>query len=411
MATPIKRVKDLDDQDAKNQRTTAAAIATPTFSDPRFQSMLEGKTGTPQSDIRLAGLAVKEPKAYSTGQTPMLERTLPDGNRELSIGGNTLQTNLSESDLNIKRNVDALNAKVASMRPEDITPEQQAQIQGIREQAGYTRGGVNTGQIRAPQTNADILAKRQPGQAVRYTGKNGLTAEFAPSASNQEIQAFTDSTRTEVARTNARPPVESSRGAQFAVALPEPPSPPVMLPFEPATNRRKMAVYDAEMQAYNNAVNASVTQRGQDIRAKADTAAQADADAQTRIKWAELDQKGATAKAAQGLTTAQTDDANFNAKIAREALDPRTPPERVAQILVARQALEGRASQETPFRKYDPGTPAIGGQGGTMEGVVEQQPDGTYVKRPVAPQSAEDPYEYQIGEDGKKYRRLKQGAK
>jgi hypothetical protein len=46
------------------------------------------------------------------------------------------------------------------------------------------------------KTNDNILASRQPGQVVRYS-RNGLTAEFAPNTSNQEISAFTDSHRRE----------------------------------------------------------------------------------------------------------------------------------------------------------------------------------------------------------------------
>jgi hypothetical protein len=201
---------------------------------------------------------VKEPLAYSTGQTPMLTRTLPDGNRALSIGGNTLRTNLSESDLEIKRNVDALNNKVASMNPADITPEQRARIQGIREQAGYMRGGVNnTGQAIARPTGADVLAGRQPGQAVRYN-RGGLSVEFAPNTSNQEIADFTGTHRGLVGARQEQEKIDAAQAAKLQAMNggrgpgPDMPEMPDLSGLGPDEIKAQVAAYSARQSAYDN---------------------------------------------------------------------------------------------------------------------------------------------------------------
>jgi len=112
---------------------------------------------------------------------------LADGGQKntLAIGGNTLSYNLSADDLNIKRNLDALNTKVASMNPSDITPEQNKQIRELRQQAGHLRGGSNKDPFDNNQTNT--LALRSLGQPVKAKVGN-LDITYDGNIPTNEIQ-------------------------------------------------------------------------------------------------------------------------------------------------------------------------------------------------------------------------------
>jgi hypothetical protein len=327
----------LDKEQEKRLGTKA-----PIFNDQRFQDMLDGTRGVRQADI---------PKATEK----------------------TTYTNLDTTG----KPIEGYRA-VKTVVPVESFPQASQALRPKMTQP----------------TNADILAKRQPGQAIRYNN-GGLSVEFAGSTPNSEITAFTDSHRglvTERQKEEKAYAEAEARRQALNGGLGASPSPPSMPDLSGMTvNRQKAAVdaYRAQQVAYDNFqqnATARLNNQDQNTITKDRYAVQSEVD---RGKLG-VDQE--TAKAQQGLWGSQADERNRENRLAAEVYDPTVTPERLTQVEQASQALTGSKAQGAPFRKYDPGTPAIGGLGGTMEGVVEQQPDGTYIKRPVAPQSSEDPY-------------------
>jgi hypothetical protein len=341
-------------------------IKAPIFNDQRFQDMLDGARGVRQADT---------PKAT-----------------EKTTYTNLDTTGKPTEDYRAVKTVAPLGS--SSQAPQALRPKT------------------------AQPTDLDILAKRHPGQAVQYR-RNGLNVEFAPGTSNQEIMAFTESHRREtsperMAQARAETAARAALLKDREVSLPS-------MPIMP-TNKTNAAMAD-----YNNAVNArakliddrSIATTAQQIQREANRITDANNQAQntiTKDRYAvqsEVDRgklgvDQETAKAQQGLWGSQADERNRENRLATEVYDPTVTPERLAQIEQASRALAGGKAQGAPFRQYVPGTPAIGGQGGTTEGIVVQGPDETYTKQPI---TSVDPYEYRKGPDGQIQRRLKQGAK
>jgi hypothetical protein len=356
----------LDKEQEKRLGTRA-----PVFNDQRFQDMLDGTRGVRQADV---------PKATEK----------------------TTYTNLDTTG----KPIEGYQA-VKTVVPVESFPQAS---QALRPKT-------------APQTNIDILAKRLPGQAIRYH-RNGLNVEFAPGTPNQEIMAFTESHRRETSPERmAQARAETAARAAFLkeqeynriqeAALPPMPIMPAlktndsMADYNSAVNARAKIIADTNIATTAQQVQREAN-RLTDTNNQAQNAITKDRYAvQSEVDRGKLGVDQETAKAQQGLWSSQADKHNSENRLATEVYDPAVTPERLAQIEQASRALAGGKAQGTPFRQYVPGTPAIGGQGGTTEGIVVQGPDETYTKQPI---TSVDPYDYRMGPDGKMQRRLKQGA-